>query len=284
MAVMKFNFLSAALGMQTNVTIILPSFSFADVMKGRKDVYVPGMKFQTLYLLHGATGDDSDYVNFSNIVRYADDNKLAVVMPAGYNAFYTDLSGGARYWKYVSEELPLVCRTMFPLSDKREDNFVAGLSMGGFGAMKMGVMKCEDYAAVLCMSGAAINPDKLKDFGKRPGPASDDGDAMPMINKNDVFGDPDSFKGRKNDAYHYAKLNVEQKKTLPKFFFTVGDKDFALEGVKDAYDYLTGLGYDTYYEPVPGYGHEWDFWDLTLRKAIREWLPIRREAIYPEEA
>jgi putative tributyrin esterase len=282
MSVIKFNFLSRALGMQTNVTIIIPTLSFDDIMNRRKEVYVPGMRFQTLYLLHGATGDDSDYVNFTNIVRYADENKLAVVMPADYNAFYTDSSKGPRFWKYVSEELPKVCQTMFPLSDKREDNFVAGLSMGGHGAMKMGIMKGKNYAAVLCMSGSAINPDKIRQFPKLD--SSGDEDGMPMPDMETYFGDLDKYKGGVHDVYHQAKLNAEQNKLLPKFFFTVGDKDFAVEGVKDSYDYLTGLGYDTYYELVPGYAHEWDFWDLTLRKAIREWLPIRHSIIYPAAA
>ena len=66
-------------------------------------------------------------------------------------------------------------------------------------------------------------------------------------------------------------------------FLTVGDKDFTLEGMQKTNAYLKGLGYDTFYEEVPGYGHEWDFWDLTLRKAIKEWLPIKHEAIYPED-
>ena len=108
MAVIKMNFLSQALGMQTNVTICLPSASFADRMSGRENVYVQGMKYQTLWLLHGGSGDDSDYVHFSNIVRYADDHKMAVVMPADYNASYTDDPQGAKYYTFVTEELPKV--------------------------------------------------------------------------------------------------------------------------------------------------------------------------------
>ena len=134
--VVKFNFLSKYLGMQTNVTMCLPSFSFADVMSDRKEVYVQGMKYQTLYLLHGGSGDDSDYVNFSYIVRYADDHKLAVVMPCDYNGEYTDVPKGPKYLKYIMEELIPLTRAFFPLSDKREDTFVGGLSMGAAGAMK----------------------------------------------------------------------------------------------------------------------------------------------------
>jgi len=271
MAVIKMNYLSQALGMQTNVTICLPTFSFADIMAGRKeakDVYVPGMKYQVLWLLHGGSGDDSDYVNFSNIVRYADDNKLAVVMPADYNKGYADEEGGdgmlgaAKYYTYVVEELPRVLQAMFPLSDKREDNFVAGLSMGGFGTFKCAMLNPEKYAAALCMSGAGHDPAKESEktpklFAVEPG--------SPL------------------DAWAAAKRNVDAGKELPKMFLTVGDKDFTLEGMQETNAYLKGLGYDVLYEEVPGYGHEWDFWDLTLRKAIKEWLPIRHSVIYPNE-
>ena len=76
MAVIKMNFLSQTLGFQTNITVCIPSFSFADAYNGRTETYVPGMKYQVLYLLHGGSGDDSDYVHFTNIVRYADENKI----------------------------------------------------------------------------------------------------------------------------------------------------------------------------------------------------------------
>jgi len=281
MTVLQFNFLSKYLGYQTNVTICLPRPSQED----GADFYRPGMKFQTLYLLHGYSGDDTDYRDFTGIVRYANEARVAVVMPAAYNAFYSDNPHGPRYWRYVSEELPQVCQSLFPLSAKREDNFVAGLSMGGHGAMKMGIMKCEAYAAVLCMSGVSMNPDKLAEVTdrRRARHADAAADDLPTIDMASLYGDPDHFKGSVNDVWHYARLNVEAKKQLPKFFITVGDKDFLREQVEDASAYLTGLGYDTTFELVPGYGHEWDFWDLSLRKALREWLPLRRSVIYPDE-
>ena len=149
--VVRVNFLSKYLGMQTNVTMCLPSFSFADVMSDRKEVYVQGMKYQTLYLLHGGSGDDSDYVNFSNIVRYADDHELAVVMPCDYNGEYTDVPKGPKYLKYIMEELIPLTRAFFPLSDKREDTFVGGLSMGAAGAMKIALTYPELFSAALIM-------------------------------------------------------------------------------------------------------------------------------------
>ena len=108
-----------------------------------------------------------------------------------------------------------------------------------------------------------------------------DPDIMPMISLESIYGDLDQFKDGPHDMYYHARLNVEQGKKLPKFFFSVGDKDFAREGVEDAHQYLKSLGYESSYELVPGYGHEWNFWDLTLKKALESWLPIRHDAIYP---
>jgi S-formylglutathione hydrolase FrmB len=280
MAVIKFNFLSKYLGMQTNITICLPTFSFADVINGTKETYVKGMKFQTMYLLHGGSGDDSDYVNFSNIVRYADDNKLAVVMPCDYNADYTDDPKGPRYLKYLTDELPLVCQSLFPMSDKREDNYIAGLSMGSHGAMKIALMYPERFKAALIMSGAARHPDYIG--AKIPFKEYTDPDIMPMRDMTELYGSNSSeFSQTEHNAYNYARKNVEQGKLLPQFYFACGEDDFALVRAKRGYQELTDLGYKTSMEIIPGYKHEWDFWDLILRKAINEWLPIKREVIFP---
>ena len=262
MAVIKINFLSQALGMQTNVTICLPSFSFKDVMEKRENVYVPGMKYQVLWLLHGGSGDDSDYVNFSNITRYADDNKLAVVMPCDYNMYYADYEDGGKYMSFVAEELPKMLQAIFPFSDKREDNFIGGLSMGSVGCQKIAVNYPEKYCACLGMSAGGFAP-----FAKG---AKGGGSAIHREGAHI------------EESMEIVKKNVEEGKPLPKFFMTWGDQDFTRVGHKASCDYLRGLGYDVYEEEVPGYGHEWDFWDLTLRKAIKEWLPIRHSVIYPE--
>ncbi len=282
MAVIKFNFLSKYLGMQTNVTICLPSFSFDDVMNGREETYVKGMKYQSLLLLHGGSGDDSDYVNFSNIVRYADDHKLAVVMPAAYNSDYADNPKGPRYLKYIAEELPLVMQSIFPISDRREDSFIGGLSMGAHGAMKIALLYPERYQAALIMSGAARHPDSIGEMGKMFKRMSKDPDAIPMPDMSAIYGDLADFADSRHNAYRQATENVLAKKWLPQFFFTCGDKDFALDRCRQGYEELTSLGYKTAFDRVPGYSHEWDFWDLSLKKAFQEWLPIRHQVIYPE--
>jgi len=279
----KFNFLSKSLLMQTSVTMCLPSFSFADQLRGQKDGYTAGVKFQVMYLLHGGFGDDSDYVNFTNIARYADDNKIAVVMPNGYNSYYTDGVEGffiSKYWEYFSEELPKLCEAMFPISNKREDTYVGGLSMGSHGAMKMAVMNCERFAGALIMSGRSSDDrDRTPILSRYKGGmpfSSDKSDKNELVKQNKV--DEEIY------IYRQAAENAESGKKLPKFFFTCGGDDIpAVYAVEEAKNYFSGLGYETEYTVIPGYKHEWDFWDLALRKALYEWLPIKREALWPEE-
>ena len=268
MAVVKMNFLSKMLGMQTNVTIVLPTFRFSDIMEGEKNFYRQGMKYQVLWLLHGGAGDDSDYLHFSNIVRYAEAHRLAVVMPAGFNQSYTDDPEGPKYFRYIVDELPEMLQALYPFSERREDNFVGGLSMGAHGAMKCAVMRPEHYAAALVMSGASRDPDN---------PAGESVSRSIMMPKRLA----QEVKGSENDVYSFAVRNVDEGKPLPEFFFTCGDKDFTLERAQYAARFLKELGYPVYSEWVSGYTHEWDFWDRTLKKAIEEWLPIRHEIIYP---
>jgi putative tributyrin esterase len=274
----KFNFLSQSLQLQTNVTMCLPSFSFSDQLSAKRDGLTPGVKFQVMYLLHGGFGDDSDYVNFTNIVRYADDNKIAVVMPCGYNSFYTDGVEGffvSKYWQYVSEELPALCQAMFPISPKREDNYVGGLSMGSHGAMKMAVMNGERFAGALIMSGTSL----------------DDTDRTPILERN-YFDPPSADCAQQNPnrlqtesyIYQQAAENIKSGKACPKLYFTCGGDDIpAVTNVKASRDYFARLGYETVYTEIPGYRHEWDFWDLALRKALYEWLPIERKVLRPDQ-
>lgn len=277
MAVIRMNVLSKMLGMQTNITIVLPTFCFSDIMEGQKNFYRQGMKYQVLWLLHGGAGDDSDYLHFSNIVRYAEAHRLAVVMPAGFNQSYTDDPEGPKYFRYIVDELPEMLQALYPFSEKREDNFVGGLSMGAHGAMKCALRKPERYAAALVMSGASRDPDNPAAQtvqGAGEGSQASRSIMMPKRLEGEI-------KGTENDVYSLAARNVEEGKPLPEFFFACGDKDFTLERAQYAARFLKELGYPVHSEWVPGYTHEWDFWDRTLRKAIEEWLPIRHEIIYP---
>ncbi len=280
MAFLQMNFLSRCLGLQTNVNVIIPSFSVDDAVHQNYHPYREGMKYQVLYLLHGGSGDYQDYIKFSNIIRYAEKHKLVVIMPSGYNSRYSDFIGGPRVLEYLTVELPEFCNATFPISTKREDTFIAGLSMGGNGAMKIASLYPERFSTVLCMSGAPFDPDTIKEV-RGPVGTGENQEAMPGPNVNSIWGNLDEFKGSRNDAWHYAKLNVEKKKKLPVLYFACGGKDVSKPVVDEAYQYMTNLGYQTTYLVEEEYGHEWDFWDKILRKAMDDgWFPLKNEAIY----
>ena len=279
----KFNYFSEALMKQTNVTMILPSWDVMDQFKGKAESYVKGTKFQVLYLYHGGTGDDSDYVYFSNIVRYANDNKIAVVMPCGYNSGYANegpekLPWQARYWDFVFEELPKICESMFPISADPKDIFVGGLSMGAIAVSKWVAYGPERFNTAIMMSGGGMDVDKIMAVVSQYNNGSTDFtlDLDELKQKGIVLIDPDS------DVYREAKNNAITGKKLPKIMMTVGGNDFIRSFVHISRDLYKGYGYDVTYEEVPNYTHEWDFWDMTLRKMLYEILPIRHDVILPE--
>ncbi|MBN1764701.1 MAG: hypothetical protein JW860_05540, partial [Sedimentisphaerales bacterium] len=146
---------SKALHVPTTITVTLPFPCFDPVTSNEslEDIYGSRKKFKTLYLLHGAFADSGSWSLYTRVEQYADELGLAVVMPSVGNSFYADLLHGPGYWTFVSEELPRFVRSVFPLSDKPEDNFAAGLSMGGYGAFKLVLNKPEEFAAGISLSG-----------------------------------------------------------------------------------------------------------------------------------
>ena len=135
MALIQVNYLSKALFRTVPVNVILPSDKISFETLDYQGVPTGG--YPTLYLLHGLLGNYTDWVSGTRVQRWAEDAGLAVVMPSGDNAFYIPgLAANSDYGTFVGEELPRVMRDMFPLSHRREDTFIAGLSMGGFGALR----------------------------------------------------------------------------------------------------------------------------------------------------
>lgn len=146
MAFIQVSFMSKTLMRTVPLQVILPvdKFTFGQPEREEKP-------FKTLYLLHGIFGNETDWVHGTRIQRWAEEKNLAVVMPAGENAFYVDQpSIGAMHGQFIGEELVEITRKMFPLSRKREDTFIGGLSMGGFGALRNGLKYHDTFGAVIC--------------------------------------------------------------------------------------------------------------------------------------
>ncbi len=262
MAVIQMNLMSSSLRLSTDVSIILPFFSTHDYAAGRVPRMFPekGEKYQVLWLLNGGAGFEQDYIHRSNIVRYAEEHMIAVVTPAGYNMNYDDHDPGMKMCRYVGEELPNVLRSIFPLSPRREDNFIGGYSMGSNGAQKVAVRYPEQYAAVLGMSAGSFNVRPKGEARRR----LETGLPMPPHK-------PDEME----ENCRILEAAVLAGKKVPDFFLIHGENDIARDGSVRSAAFLRKLGLNVYLEEVPGVGHEWDLWDPVLKRALSELLPIR---------
>lgn len=258
MALIQVNYVSSALQRTVPLQVILP------VDKLTPDGQLPAeKKFKTLYLLHGFLGNYTDWVSGTRIQRWAEERDLAVVMPSGDNAFYVDRPAtGNCYGRFIGEELVEVTRRMFPLSRKREDTFIGGLSMGGFGAMRNGLKYHDTFSAVISFSGV------LELLKVVPSSVSQ---RMNMEFEEGLFGNLDeAVASDKNPIWLARKL--AGKAGLPKIYLACGTEDQLITHSRNFRALLMECGFDVTYEESPG-DHNWDFWDTYIKKAI-DWLPL----------
>lgn len=162
MAFLQANVYSSELGMEVMVNVILPQQTKKAIGKETTGAVTD---IPVLYLLHGMNGNHSVWERRTSIERYVSDLDIAVIMPSTDLGFYTDTTYDMNYWTFISEELPNICHELFPqLSTKREKTFAAGLSMGGYGAIKLGLRKPEKFAAVASLSGALAIAESTDSF------------------------------------------------------------------------------------------------------------------------
>lgn len=250
MILSEVNFFSEALGMRTTMGVILP----------QPVANQPAKPFRTLYLLHGHSDDHTAWQRWTSIERYVEGLNMAVIMPNVHRSFYTDMAHGHRYWTFVSEEVPALARSIFPLSAERADNFVAGLSMGGYGAFKMALAHPERFAAAASLSGAV----EIRYAVNEEGPDRDEEWLAQMRN---IFG-PDLKKvaDGPEDLRTLARqaANAPEK---PRLYQCCGTEDFLYESNLSFRDFLRGLPFDLTYEEGPG-EHNWAFWDRMIQNAL----------------
>ncbi len=257
MALVQLSFKSKALMMQTSVNILLPMGMNKVDIETINDYTYESKRFPVLYLLHGGTDDYSSWLRLSSIERYAEEKGIAVVMPNADMSAYTDMVHGQNYWTYISEELPQFLKAAFPISDKREETFAAGLSLGGYGAFKLALRKPENFAAAASLSGALDMNDlvsKMKKF-------------------ETVFGDVSNIPNSNNDLFYLLKQIKERNISQPELFQACGTEDFLYEDNVRFRDYARELTIPLTYEEGPG-GHEWEYWDTNIKRVL-DWLPIQ---------
>jgi len=260
MALMHVGFFSDVLGLSVSMDAIIPQASASQI--GMKSA-ANGKSYKTLYLLHGMSDDHTIWQRRTSIERYVSELGIAVIMPTTGLGWYTDMAHGLKWMTFISQELPGICRDFFPLSSKREDNYVAGLSMGGYGAVKLGLMCGESFSYAASLSGALNMMETAEN--------DETGDDRSGTYWSDIFGPLDKFKGSDNDLLALAEKR-KAKGDMPKLYQWCGTEDFLYNQNITFRDHALKLGYDLTYKESPG-DHQWCYWDERIQDVLN-WLPI----------
>lgn len=286
MSFVQLDFYSKTLGFDTQLDIVLP-----EEKQGVGFIPVPRKeKHPVLYLLHGTSGDHTDWLRWTSVERYAAQKGIALVMPAGQLSSYANMAHGNRFFDFIAYEVPEIVKDAFPISDAREDTFIGGLSMGSYGAAKIGLTLPENYAAIGALSSGnhAYHPEMFNN------------DAPPMFAAASEASKADQDKGifsagviglrfklcwdwekgksllnTPEDLEWLAKKAMEEGKPLPKLYHAIGTEDHNYAEATRMRKFFEGLegnpfGYE--YHEAPGQ-HNWEFWDEWSKKFI-EWLPV----------
>ncbi len=262
MALFRINYASKCLNRYKNLNVILPaedSMMF-DVKTAKEKPEI----FQTLYLLHGYSGNQEDWLTETRIQEIAERYRLAVVMPSGENSFYLDRkASNAKFETMIAKEIVDFTRSVFPLSKKREDTFIGGLSMGGYGALRLGSCYPDTFGKIFGLSSALV-VDDIQDMKED---YVDDIGEYALYQA--IFEDLTKVKNTRKDPIWCAKEAIKQG-NMPELYLACGTEDFLIEKNRRAVEALRKTGFEFHYHESSGI-HDWDFWNKEIGPAIR-WL------------
>lgn len=265
MALIHLNFESKALNGSTDVNIIMPDLPRTEQPEA---FYSNGKKYPVLWLLHGTFGDYSDWVRKSNIELYACEKNLIVVMPSALNTDYANWPGfglGYNAFDYLTEELMPLVYGWLPASSKRKDNFIAGLSMGGRGAIQYAYRFPLKFAAAYSMSCV---PENMRTPAKLP-----EWEAERNKNRLTNAGGVENYLASAQNTWD-ATAQIAKQKDMPQFYFSCGTEDpLMYENFCKFRAYAHQVGFAAEFFEDEGYSHEWRYWGKCIQDALRYFLP-----------
>ena len=247
MALIKVDFFSNALLMQASFYAVIPQKNTEGEIGNEKSEE----NRTNLLLLHGLSDDETIWMRRTSIERYADKYGFNVFMPCGGRSFYTDMKYGGKYYTYIARELPRYAERLFGIGASREDRYVAGLSMGGYGALKIALKENDFFAG-----GAALSPAvDLKNpiFKETLTPVF--GEGAPVPDEEDLFFLTEKFNNREKN---------------PRLLTIDGHSDFMIDDYYGFLKHMDKLDYDFIHKEYEG-SHNWDFWDAHIVEVL-EWI------------
>jgi len=222
---------------------------------------VPG-PFPVLYLLHGYSDDHTGWVRRSNVERYAERYPMIIIMPDGQHGWYTDAASMpyAKFETHLADELVGFVDTTFSTIADRRGRAIAGLSMGGYGALKLAVKHPDKFCAGHSFSGAVgitMRDNTLSTMmGAEP-------ETPWSIEQRLIFGETPT--GGPEDLR--ALILAANKKTMPAISFDCGVDDFLYDSNQSFHAFLTEKKIPHIYEQFPG-AHDWDYWDTHIQEVL----------------
>lgn len=249
MSTINATFYSENLMRKVNYSAIIPTHSIKE--EG---------KLKTLYLLHGWNGNHQDWLHMGHIEQLAEQYGIAVVLPSGENSFYVDHPNGMNYGRLIGEELVSETRKVFALSKEREDTWIAGLSMGGYGALRNGLNYDQTFGKIVALSSRILIKNDLyhdltKDFPHHQ-----------IVVRS--FTGSDQFKDLPDSMDIHELLN--EAENIPDLFIACGTEDYLFRENQDLHHILEKKGIEHEYYGVAG-EHNWTFWNKYIQKAL-QWL------------
>lgn len=262
MPLFQASYYSHCLHMNCNANVIIPQ-------KGQEMLscdphFDQDGKIPIIWLLHECGGDHTSWQRYTHVERYAAARGIAVVMPGVLNqSFYSDMVEGGAYFEYITQELPELVHQFFPqLSLNFESNFIAGASMGGYGALKVALTFPERFAAVGCFSSGNLIEMRL------PRRETCNEYLRPLLGVPRNVLNTDTMAdaiGTSNDLCYLLENAVGKNKAIPKIIMYCGTEDFLL-GLSDSFAQKVrklAPHASLTYENSPGL-HNWEFWDGAL--------------------
>ncbi|WP_208558952.1 alpha/beta hydrolase [Marinilactibacillus kalidii] len=212
--------------------------------------------YKTLYLLHGYSGDRRDWFFAGNVEQLAETYNIAIILPTGENSYYVDHPNGSKYGQLIGEELIEETRSLFPLSSKRADTWLGGLSMGGYGALRNGLYYSTTFSKVVALSSRIITKSGQEEAFSYPARIMD-----VLVGSQSLQAIPDEI-----DLFHL----VESETELPALYMACGTSDFLYEDNVAFHQKLKQHHIEHEYVEDEG-DHNWDFWNKHIVLAL-DWL------------
>lgn len=241
---------SKVLCMDTNVNVVIPHDYYDSCGN-------PGKYDKVLYLLHGLHQNADAWPRFSSAERFTNCYGYALVFPEVQRSFYTDMAQGMKYYTFITEELPSIVHAMFRLPYQRDNTYIGGLSMGGYGAIKCALSRPDVFAGAMCFSSAFY---ALKN-------------AMRMTKSYYALEELQGILGqdlllKKEDDLDWLMKTFPADAPKPRLYLSCGTEDPLYYHTAQARKALSENGFEFTYEEWAGI-HDWRFWDVALERAMK---------------